>query len=135
MSTRAGVRRTAAALAVIAACVLAAGCGGEEGAASGAKTPQTLRVTLTDAGCSPAKLRASAGSITFEITNGGTAKVSEAEVKNGDGIILGESENIVSGIDGSFTLDLQPGRYVLSILSEPNSAMMSGQTVIGIVVQ
>ena len=31
--------------------------------------------------------------------------------------------------------ELMPGRYVLSILSEPNSAMMSGQTVIGIVVQ
>jgi iron uptake system component EfeO len=114
MSIRVVVGRSAAALAVIASCVLAAGCGGESGAASGGKTPQTLRVTLTDAGCSPARLRASAGSVTFEITNGGTAKVSEAEVKNGDGIILGESENIVSGIDGSFTLDLQPGRYVLS---------------------
>ena len=28
-----------------------------------------------------------------------------------------------------------PGRYVLSILSEPNSATMSGQIVIGLIVQ
>ena len=31
--------------------------------------------------------------------------------------------------------ELRPGRYVLSILSEPNSAMMSGQIVIGLIVQ
>jgi iron uptake system component EfeO len=40
--------------------------------------------------------------------------VSELELKNTDGIILGERENIVEGIDGSFTLDLQPGRYTLN---------------------
>jgi iron uptake system component EfeO len=71
-------------------------------------------VTLTDAGCSPAKLHAKAGSVTLNVSNAGTSKVSELELKNADGIILGERENIVDGIDGSFTLDLQPGRYVLS---------------------
>jgi iron uptake system component EfeO len=35
-------------------------------------------------------------------------------VKNEDGIILGERENIVGGISGTFTLDLRPGTYTLS---------------------
>ena len=45
----------------------------------------------------------------FEVSNGGTSKVSELELKNADGIILGERENIVGGISGSFTLDLAAG--------------------------
>jgi iron uptake system component EfeO len=40
--------------------------------------------------------------------------VSELELKSDSGIILGERENIVSGIKGSFTLNLKTGRYVLS---------------------
>ncbi len=40
--------------------------------------------------------------------------MSEFELKNADGIILGERENIVGGIDSSFTLDLQPGTYTLN---------------------
>ena len=48
------------------------------------------------------------------MSNGGTSKVSELELKSPSGIILGERENIVSGIDGSFTLNLQPGHYTLS---------------------
>ena len=35
--------------------------------------------------------------------------MTELELKNQDGIILGERENVVSGINGSFTLNLQPG--------------------------
>ena len=65
MSIRAGAHRSAAALAVIASCVLATGCGGHDDAASGGKTPQTLRVTLTDAGCSPPTVRGGAGCVTF----------------------------------------------------------------------
>jgi len=40
--------------------------------------------------------------------------VSELELKDQKGIILGERENIVAGISGSFTLNLQPGTYVLN---------------------
>jgi iron uptake system component EfeO len=107
-------RFAAATLLTLSAGALA-GCGGGTGTSSsddGSK--QKLAVSLTDAGCSPAKLSAKSGSITFEVTNGGTGKVSELELKNQDGIILGERENIVSGISGSFALNLQPGRYVLN---------------------
>jgi iron uptake system component EfeO len=77
-------------------------------------TEQRLAVKLVDAGCSPAKLEARAGSVKFDVTNGGTSKVSEFEIKNTEGIILGERENIVAGIAGSFTLRLDAGNYVLS---------------------
>jgi len=39
--------------------------------------------------------------------------VSELEVLSG-ARILGEKENLVAGLSGSFTLDLQPGQYTLS---------------------
>jgi iron uptake system component EfeO len=103
------------ALAATAAALLAPGCGSS--GAGNSKTDgrgQTLAVTLTDEGCSPSKLRAKAGAITFKIENGGTGKVSEFELKNEEGIILGERENLVSGISGSFSLRLEPGKYVLS---------------------
>jgi len=101
--------RLAAKVAVSALCLLAlTACG------SSSKSGQTLKVTLTDAGCSPTKLTAKSGPVTFNVENGGTGKVSELELKSPSGLILGERENIVSGITGSFSLVLQPGRYVLS---------------------
>jgi len=88
------------------------GCGTSSGGSSG--TQQKLSVTLTDAGCSPSHLSAKPGSIAFTVTNGGTGKVSELELKNQQGIILGEQENVVAGISGGFSLNLEPGRYILS---------------------
>jgi iron uptake system component EfeO len=98
---------------VAGAALLAAGCG-HTGSRAATPEAQTVAVTLTDAGCSPATLHAKAGPVTFTIENGGTAKVSEFELKDTNGIILGERENLVSGISGSFTLRLGPGRYITS---------------------
>jgi iron uptake system component EfeO len=108
--------RPVAVAALLLLAGVAAGCGGKGG---GASSGQTLEVTLTDSGCAPATLRARSGRVTFEVSNGGTSKVSEFELKDRHGVILGERENIVGGITGSFTLTLQPGRYVLSC---PNGA-------------
>src|SRR5262249_8162541 len=36
------------------------------------------------------------------------------ELKNKSGIILGESENVVEGVPGRFTLSLQPGTYIIN---------------------
>jgi iron uptake system component EfeO len=105
-----------AVVAAVAASALAAGCGDgrQDDATSSGSGKQTLEVSLTDAGCAPPTLRARTGTVTFNVSNGGTTKVSEFEVKNAEGVILGERENIVGGISGSFTLDLGPGRYTLS---------------------
>jgi iron uptake system component EfeO len=90
---------------------------GTQSAASGTKPaaagPKTVEIKLTDAGCSPATIKLDAGRTTFKVTNGGTGRVSEAEVLSG-ARILGEKENLVAGLSGSFTLDLQPGQYSLS---------------------
>jgi iron uptake system component EfeO len=91
--------------------IAAAGCGSNS---SSDKSAQRLTVKLVDEGCSPSKLDAKSGSTTFNVENSGTAKVTEFELKNQKGIILGERENVVEGIPASFTLDLEPGTYVLS---------------------
>ena len=110
--------------------VVAAGCGGSEAATGG---PQVLEVTLVDAGCSPENLEATSGAVTFDLKNGGTTKVSELEVKQPNGIILGEKENIVGALTGSFTLTLQPGRYILScptgLADNQGELIVSGERV------
>jgi iron uptake system component EfeO len=47
------------------------------------------------------------------VTNGGTTRVTEFEVLSGSRI-LGEKENLVAGLSGSFTITLKPGRYSLA---------------------
>ncbi len=55
-----------------------------------------------------------AGNVKFVVENPGTTKSDEVELKNADGIIMGERENIAPGLAADFTLTLQPGRYVLN---------------------
>src|SRR6185503_6284578 len=97
-------------IAVLPLCaVMLAACGGSEPAATGAKQtaagPNTIEVKLTDAGCDPAAMKLVAGRTTFKVTNAGTGRVSELEVLSGQRI-LGEKENLLAGMSGSFTLDL-----------------------------
>jgi iron uptake system component EfeO len=94
--------------ASIAATVLAA-CG-----SASVKGGKQVAVTLTDNGCTPQHISVSSGPVTFNVSNGGTSKVSEMELKDGSGVILGESENIVEGLRGRFSLNLQPGHYVVN---------------------
>jgi iron uptake system component EfeO len=107
---------------VLPCVVLLAACGGAgkpdstppaPGTKPTSSGPRTVEVKLTDAGCSPASLKLDAGRTTFKVTNAGTGRVSELEVLSG-ARILGEKENLVAGLSGTFTLDLQPGRYTLS---------------------
>jgi iron uptake system component EfeO len=101
---------------VLSLCALAS-CGGSEpagpGAGHAAPGPRTVEVKLTDAGCDPAAIKLDAGRTTFKVTNAGTGRVSELEVLSGQRI-LGEKENLVAGLSGSFTLDLEPGEYAMS---------------------
>jgi iron uptake system component EfeO len=111
--SRSWSRTSAAACAAVLIAVAVAGCGGGSSKASKPGT-KTVQMTLTDEGCSPAKVSVPAGPVTFKVSNSGSAKVTEFELKNQDGIIVGEQENVVEGIDGSFSLTINPGRYVLS---------------------
>jgi iron uptake system component EfeO len=106
------VRCSTPALAVCAVAALGvAGCGTSSDASKGAKK---VAVTLVDSGCTPDRIHVTAGPVSFDVSNGGTSKVSEMELKNTSGIILGESENVVEGVPGHFSLNLKPGRYVVN---------------------
>src|SRR5581483_1451133 len=64
-----------------------------------------------------------AGPVTITVANGGTTKVSELELRTSAGIILGEQEHVVGDLTGSFSLNLEPGRYTLDC---PNGAQENG---------
>jgi iron uptake system component EfeO len=101
-------------LAIAAAAIAAAsGCGGSGGDSSVPRGAHTVKVTLSDAGCAPAKVGGKAGVYHFVVSNSGSSKVTELEVVNRKNIILGERENVVPGISGAFSLTLQPGTYTL----------------------
>ncbi|MCU1358040.1 MAG: Peptidase Imelysin [Acidimicrobiales bacterium] len=71
-----------------------------------------IKVEITDAGCAPKPATAKSGEITFAITNNGSSKATEAELKTADGKnILGEKENITDGLSVSFKLNLREGKY------------------------
>jgi iron uptake system component EfeO len=106
------VRSSAVALAGCAVAALGvAGCGTSS---DGPKGARKVAVTLVNAGCTPSQIHVAAGPVSFDVSNGGTSKVSEMELKNTSGIILGESENVVEGVPGHFSLNLKPGRYVVN---------------------
>jgi FTR1 family protein len=109
---RAPIASGSAVLVLLLVLVLA-GCGSSGNDATSAAGTKTVELKLTDAGCSPAQLKLGAGRTTFEVTNAGTGRVSELEILKG-ARILGEKENLVAGLSGSFTLTLQPGEYTLS---------------------
>jgi iron uptake system component EfeO len=79
--------------------------------ASGGSGATTIKVTLSDKGCEPKEITAKAGAITFEVTNAGSAAVTEFEVLQNEKI-LGEVENVIPGNDRSFTVTLPAGTYV-----------------------
>ena len=112
-------RRTAPlVLPLVALGVLAAACGNNSSGQAtsdtdgqpAAATRSEVAVTLTDKDCAPGTTTVPAGTVVFTITNKGSGKISEAELKSGDRI-LGEKENVVPGVPGSFTLNLKPGTY------------------------
>jgi iron uptake system component EfeO len=113
----------------LAALGLVACGGGQDGGGSGTvgKNPRTLEVTLTAQGCSPTKLTAPAGPLTFAVKNSGTAAVTELELKDSTGLIMGEHENVLAGLPGSFTLNVAPGKYIVNCPNgeeEDNGALL-----------
>jgi len=92
---------------VLGSCLALVACSDSDGGSSGS---QRVNVELTADGCEPASVSATAGAITFVVTNAGTASVTEFEILS-EGRILGEVENVIEGLTSSFTLNLGAGEY------------------------
>ncbi len=102
--------RAALAIATFGLLALfASACGSSEDAPAGARK---LSFELTDAGCVPHDAKVAAGPVAFDVENGGSSKVTELEVLDGE-TILGEVENLSEGLSGSFSLTLEKGEYTL----------------------
>jgi iron uptake system component EfeO len=103
------------ALLTVGLATLAVACSpgaSERPAASAPAGSTTVNVVLTNAGCTPDVDSVPAGTITFEATNDGGDAVDEVELLAGEDV-LAEAENLAPGLSGSFTVDLEPGSYLL----------------------
>ncbi len=101
-------------LAALPLLTAIAACGDDDDGSSGASgggDAQSIDVTISDAGCDPDPIEATAGPVTFNVTNDGSASVTEFEVLNADGHILGEVENVIPGGERSFSVTLREGEY------------------------
>ena len=94
------------AVAALAAGALAA-CGDDEkkGDASG-----KIEVTATDTDCKVSRTEATAGTVTFSVTNKG-AKVTEFYVYAAGDRVMSEVENIVPGLSREMIVELPAGTY------------------------
>ena len=123
-------RRTARSLTTAVVVLVAAsglaGCGDDADDAGAT----VVEVELTDAGCSPESLQAEAGRIRFEAVNNGTSKATEVELKNADGIILGERENLTPGLSGDFSLQLDAGDYDVLCTVPGDTSRKPGKLVV-----
>ncbi len=102
-----------AAIVLTSAALLLVACGSDDDKSAGSAGAKQVAIKLTDAGCEPASLKLNAGRTEFKVTNAGTGRVSEFEVLSG-ARILGEKENLVPGLSGSFTINLKPGEYSMA---------------------
>ncbi|MEZ0166950.1 iron uptake system protein EfeO [Kineococcus sp. LSe6-4] len=103
--------------------LLLVACGGGSSAAGGTSGGEaaegTVTVTLTDDGCTAEPDSVPAGPASFQVVNSGAGAVTEAELVNAGGRILGERENLTPGLTGTFSLQLEAGDYTIQC---PNAA-------------
>lgn len=71
-----------------------------------------VAVTISDKGCDPAALTVKAGKVAFDVTNDGSASVTEFYVLEKDESIVGEVENVIPGAKKTLTLQLDEGSYL-----------------------
>ncbi|GAY12637.1 iron uptake system protein EfeO [Pseudonocardia sp. N23] len=104
-------RLACGAAALVSAGLLAAGCSDSSQQASpGDPAPAAVTIEISDSGCGPRPAIVPSGPVNFAVTNAASVKVTEAEIQSG-GKILGEKENITAGLDGAFSLRMEPGTY------------------------
>ena len=99
-----------AAAAVLAGCSSGTAASGERSTSSPSGDAHTATVTITSDKCVADRATYDAGGITFKVSNKDATAVTEFELLDGERI-LGEKENLPPGFAGSFSLNLNPGRY------------------------
>ena len=72
---------------------------------------QHIPVVISDKGCDPAAIQTPAGKVAFDVTNSGSASVTEFYVLKQDDSIVGEVENVIPGNKKTLTLNLKAGDY------------------------
>jgi iron uptake system component EfeO len=97
-----------AAAALVAAC--SSGTATSDQSSSSAGDAHTATVTITSDRCVADRASYDAGGITFKVSNQDATGSTEFELLDG-ARILGEKENLPPGFAGSFSLNLNPGRY------------------------
>jgi iron uptake system component EfeO len=98
------------ALAVLGVASLAlVACGSSDSTGSSADAQQ-ISVKITDDGCDPTDLKATAGPATFLVSNDDSAVNNEFEILDG-ATIVGEEENLTEGLSAEVSVDLEPGTY------------------------
>ena len=100
-------------VAVVLTLVVGA-CGSSSNkAASGASGSQsgnpTVEASFDDSGCHPTSFDLPAGPTTFHVKNDGASAITEIELLDSKGAIVGEKENLTPGLDGSFNVNLSAG--------------------------
>ncbi len=119
-------RMAAVALTTAAFALLLTACGSESSSSDG--DVQQIAVTITDDGCEPTDLKATAGPATFTVTNENSAVNNEFEVLDG-ALILGERENLTPGLSGEVSINLDPGTYDI-VCGNPGNREPTGELVV-----
>lgn len=119
-------RPAAVALTTAAFALLLAACGSESSSSDG--DVQQIAVTITDDGCEPTDLKATAGPATFTVTNEDSAVNNEFEVLDG-ALILGEIENLTPGLNGEVSINLDPGTFDI-VCGNPGNREPTGKLVV-----
>ncbi|HEY2166216.1 MAG TPA: iron uptake system protein EfeO [Jatrophihabitantaceae bacterium] len=136
------MRRLAVSVTVLAVAAALAACSSSDrksaasgaGGSSSSANPRAIAVTITSAdGCIPSTTSAPAGALTFTVTNKDATAVNEVELQSGQRIV-GEKENLPPGFSGSFSVNVNGGKYSLycpGAKQENTSFTVTGSTPSG----
>jgi iron uptake system component EfeO len=106
--------RLALPVAVLVAVPVLAACTQNSTTSDATGDGGPIAVTSTDSSCEVSRTKASAGPLTFEISNSGS-RVTEFYLYSGDGKhVVGEVENIGPGLQGKLIVTADQGDYLTS---------------------
>ena len=103
-------------------------CGSSSDSTDSSASAQQIEVKITDDGCDPADLKATAGSVTFMVSNDDSSVNNEFEVLDGESI-LGEEENVTEGLSAEVSVDLEAGTYDI-VCGNPGDREPTGELTV-----